>query len=454
MIHFWLFAEGFISLTYQLLFFRLLEPVVGSSSEVNGWIIGAFLGALSLGYKQGGKVLNEPMLKLGRNFIYSMLAASLFMSSLLIHVYFESLLGFGLPRIVILIAYCIFGVAPIAYFMGQSLPLLIQKSAWGNSPSEKGGNALFMSTLGSMAGAIIPTTFFLPAFGATITLAINTIFALLLGVLLVYKKSKILIVFAISFQVLMLVPYAMLSEEALTSTAYSDIALIRDDDELKMYANGLTMSSQDLQGNNESAYIEHFQDEVLNKKIKNENFLILGAGGFMAHTRNEGNNNFTYVDIDGALVDWATKFFNFDKELVDVEIDDARSFLLSQPNKKWKLILVDTFSSRFSMPEHLVTKEFFELAKSKLKDDGYMVVNAAISPLYQTAYSRKLHSTILSVFPFCHITQVTQNNDMANVSYWCFVAPKEQGVYTDDKHNVSRDVWKANTELANKYNAK
>lgn len=452
MLYFWLFFEGFIGLTYQLLIFRQLTPAVGRSDYVTAWVIGFFLGALSIGYKMGGRPVSDPIKKLASNLAFSSILAGFFMATPFIGVFFEVFSDIGIPRTISLIIYCAFVVAPIAYPIGQSLPLLLQQTQWGKAASERGGNALFLSTLGSMAGAIIPVTFLYTTIGASLTLSLTVGLTILITSFVLFKDKKRYIILGILSVFVSLFNYLASANGMFTSTAYSDIYLIKTKDEKLMYANGLVMSSQTHTGQNTASYIRHFQQKLKQENITDQNILVLGAGGFMAHTENEGGNHFTYVDIDKDLVEWASNYFHFDPTSATVKYGDARSFLLSQENKEWPVILMDVFGSRFAMPEHLMTVEFFELASEKLTSDGILAINVVADPQYDTEYSSRLHSTITSVFPVCHIAPATHHPTVANISYWCFnkFAKKEKPeVYRDDKNSISKDVWKAGQRIGN-----
>lgn len=449
MIYFLLFIEGFIGLTYQLFFFRQLTPAVGSSSSVDAWVIGIFLGALSIGYFTGGKTHKDPLNKFGKNLMLTAIVGGIFMSSPFIDMYFQSLVSIGTPRLLALVMYTFFAVCPIAFFMGQALPLIMQRKAVGKTSAEKSGNAFALSTVGSMAGAIIPITFITPVIGATATLAANTFLATVIGLCLIRKSpiGKIITyaVGAILAHAILLTPYWLLPKGQFTSSVYADIYLLESEyrgvKERILYANGSYMSTQDMHGNNNSSYIDAFQDKVVSLGIEEQDILVLGAGGFMAHSKNPGNNRFTYIDIDGALKAWAEKYFGFDPKTAKVVIDDARSYMLSQENNSIPVVFMDVFSARFDSPEHLMTKEFFALIKEKLSPDGVMIFNSIQNSTFNSDMAKRLHLTVQSVFDFCHIKQVTPGVAVANIQYTCFNIKHNEPIYTDDKNTISKDAW-------------
>ncbi|MDE0100970.1 MAG: hypothetical protein OXN89_01185 [Bryobacterales bacterium] len=57
---------------------------------------------------------------------------------------------------------------------------------------------------------------------------------------------------------------------------------------------------------------------------------------------------------------------------------DARAFLRGDAGN-WEAIVVDTYSNSRTLPQHLLTAEFYGLARSRLADGGSLYVNHLIS---------------------------------------------------------------------------
>jgi len=78
---------------------------------------------------------------------------------------------------------------------------------------------------------------------------------------------------------------------------------------------------------------------------------------------------------------------------------DGRRFLYDT-NNKYDFIFSDAYASFFSTPEHLTTQEFFELAKSKLSDNGVFIANVVGSlPQKPVSFVLSEMKTLKSVFP-------------------------------------------------------
>lgn len=437
MLYFLILVEGFVSLSLQMLFIRQLTAEVGASAVTSSWIIGFFLLALSIGYKRGGEKSLSPITTLAKNFIKVGFLGGVAVSSIAIMIYFEISSGFGV--ISSLILYSILVVSPIAYWMGQSLPLLIQESKWGDNNSEISGNALFLSTIGSFLGAVITTNVLLFTIGATYSLVLICFSSLIIGFYFVGNINwKIVSIFASLTALLLNVGGSFLLE--LKSTPYADVYLRESDDgATQLIANHSVMSKLKY-GENDSWYISEFHKYAQQDNPKGEEFLILGAGGFTVHL-SDPNNYYTYVDIDPALKEISEKEFIKKKITANFVTSDARRYLIDT-KKTYDLIFLDAFSSKSSIPSHLVTKEFFLLLRRKLKTGGRLLVNVIINPEYKSLYSQRFHTTLISTFPFCVSSSNTKNKeDLANVIYSCDKKTKILEVYTDDNNKNEFDFW-------------
>ena len=113
------------------------------------------------------------------------------------------------------------------------------------------------------------------------------------------------------------------------------------------------------------------------------------------------------VEIDPAVVKIATNFFQVrinDRHRVIVE--DGRNFL-RRSREKYDLIVLDAYvKHRYGshMPQHLATREFFEIARDRLTPNGVLAYNViTVIQLGNTDATRALARTMLQVF-----TQVYQ----------------------------------------------
>jgi predicted membrane-bound spermidine synthase len=105
---------------------------------------------------------------------------------------------------------------------------------------------------------------------------------------------------------------------------------------------------------------------------------FLGGGGFAMpealvdaypHARVE------VIEIDPVVIDVGRRFFRLDQyPQIHAVTDDARRHL-RMTEQKYDLVVADAFHGIRCIPGHLVTREFFQLVKDRLQDDGVVMVD-------------------------------------------------------------------------------
>lgn len=116
--------------------------------------------------------------------------------------------------------------------------------------------------------------------------------------------------------------------------------------------------------------------------------LIIGlGGGTLSNTIHQlyPNAKIDNVEIDPAVINVAREYFGFfENEKIKTTAQDGRIFVKrSSINKqKYDWIILDAFNGDY-IPEHLLTKQFFEETKNILSDKGIISANTfSISKLY------------------------------------------------------------------------
>ena len=120
-----------------------------------------------------------------------------------------------------------------------------------------------------------------------------------------------------------------------------------------------------------------------------ENVLIIGlGGGTLSNVIHELYPTATIenVEIDPSVIKVARDYFNFiETDKVTSKVQDGRIFIKRAALKKqqYDWIILDAFNGDY-IPEHLLTKEFFEEVKSVLSPNGIVAANTfSSSKLYQ-----------------------------------------------------------------------
>lgn len=184
---------------------------------------------------------------------------------------------------------------------------------------------------------------------------------------------------------------------------YNTVQFLQFDGQRHLILNN-NMSSMYTDEGRKHLYIEFIEQVALtpiwDEKKNPKDVLVIGAGGFTLGFGDHGNH-YDYVDIDKSLKDIA------EKHILQQPLQSNQTFhplpargFLAQTDKKYDVIVLDAFQGAMTIPEHLITREFFAEVKSHLKDDGKMLSNFGVLPNFKSAFSRNLDNTIRSVFPY------------------------------------------------------
>jgi spermidine synthase len=138
--------------------------------------------------------------------------------------------------------------------------------------------------------------------------------------------------------------------------------------------------------------------------------LMLGLGGGSAQRSFEHYYPGVTVDtveIDPSVVQVAHAYFGYEEsERQKIHVEDGRLFL-RRSNSRYDLLILDAYvQGRYgaSIPQHLATKEFFELVRDHLTTNGivaYNVIGTLTS--WRAGIVGALYRTLKSVFPQVYI---------------------------------------------------
>jgi spermidine synthase len=103
------------------------------------------------------------------------------------------------------------------------------------------------------------------------------------------------------------------------------------------------------------------------------------------------------VEINGAVVPMAEQYFDFDSTKLKVIVSDGRQYL-NQTDKRYDAIVLDAFLGD-SSPSHLMTKEAFESIRNHLTPQGVLVINSfGESTDKRKFFATSLDKTLREVF--------------------------------------------------------
>jgi hypothetical protein len=178
--------------------------------------------------------------------------------------------------------------------------------------------------------------------------------------------------------------------------------------------------------------------EFSGPRAKKEVAIIgLGAGSIAAY--GEAGQHFVYYEIDPAVERMARDYFTFladSRAQIDVQLGDARLTLRQAADKQFDMIIVDAFNSD-SIPLHLLTREAFQLYKSKLADNGIMAFHISTEYLDLEPVLGDLASDAGLVCWFTNDDRLTPADEAEgkSVSQWMVMARTQSdfGALTNDR---------------------
>ncbi len=458
-----IFLEGYVVLSSELLAIRLTLPFIGSGTDTVSVIIAAVLMPLAFGYQAGGKF--KPVIIGGKRFgvrdklIFNILVASVFLliglSYPILAVFFSIMTEMGFShRLLMVSLYSVLFIVTPVYLLGQTIPLCSHYFS-KHRLSQATGKILFFSTMGSFMGAVFSTLVLMSLLGVNYTVMLN--FIILTALVLMLSKHKMSEKVIFSFAVLgsaiyINSPMMMDHLHVVENNMYNTIAVYEDDDGARHLVQNNSFSSKYGDDGSKHEYVEFLEDVLIAPIMEArtpKDFLIIGAGAFTFGFR-EAKHNYDYIDIDKSLRTVSEEYILKDKLQENQHFFpvEARAYLAGT-KKQYDAILLDAYLGDKTIPEYLVTREFFQQVRDHLKPGGVVAANFIISPNFSSTFSHKIDNTFRSVFPTVarHVMGERYDvwnedfNKIDNVIYLYKDFPKisTPGIYTDNKNTIFYD---------------
>ncbi len=395
---------------------RLVEPHFGSTIYVWGSIIGVFMGALSLGYYFGGKLADRaPRIEvLG---LILLLAAVLTLIIPPISPYFciwiNQFTDIDVRYRTLIASIVLFALPSIC--MGMVSPFSVKLAAKHVAALGSVTGSLYaVSTLGSIVGTLL-VSFVLVEFVGTSMIIFGVGIVLALVALYcffqaggAYRKTGLVvaIIGAVCGFIGAQTPLTFTHRgETLLETkesAYHYITIIdgpsqippyQDPARLMMFNNliesGILLDKNSGQlppppAETACGYVDLLTLGMVLTQKPPTDMLIIGCGGgvgprIFKERYPDQVKSIDVVDIDPWVFKLAEKWFGYPfsaDQVIKSHVDDGRLFVQQMPpDKKWDYIIMDAYSSGGRIPKHLITEEFFSQIRSRLTDDGVMIIN-------------------------------------------------------------------------------
>ncbi|HCM36384.1 MAG TPA: hypothetical protein DIS53_00405 [Candidatus Wildermuthbacteria bacterium] len=409
------FVTGACVLVIEIVAVRVLSPYYGNTIFSVSSVITVILAALSIGYYAGGRLADRrPSYNLFYGIIVTsgamVLALQLLALTLLPYMGYRLSLVSG-PLVSSMILFFLPGLllGTLSPFAIKLQKLRVPEEGVGTVA----GKVFFWSTCGSIVGSLGAGFILIPRLGVNeiflgtgvILLAVGMIGMVISGA----KKENVLFCMGVSAVLLGSVFSTLAAAKAdvmyETDGLYEKITVYDGKykgRQARFLKQDWSSSSAMFLDSDELAY-EYTKYYQLYKIFtpNPKEALVIGAGAYSvpkALFQELPEIRVDVVEIEPALVEVGKRFFRVpDNPRLANYIEDGRRFL-HDSHTTYDIIFSDVYVS--SIPAHFVTKEFFEIAKSKLAPEGIFLANivgdlASDPPSFVLAEMK----TLRAVFP-------------------------------------------------------
>ena len=319
--------------------------------------------------------------------------------------------------------------------MGASFPLLASLANKDiNQTGTTVGGIYFFNVLGNVVGVLITGFVLLPLFGTISSLAvfISIGFLFLLFTLSKNKKTSLFYKLATFFVVFLILIAFMPNNKDFFSIIYQSkdhseiyveegldglVVTLVSPKKMETYINGAGMGHRPGYGfYNQASTIISYNKNPKNKDPKDILIIGLGMGKLAEIMLSLDGSNVTVVEISNSLIKNLLKI-NETRALINdpklnLIIDDGRRFLY-RTDKKYDIIAMEPLRPQSAYSNNIYSKEFFELVKSHLKENG----------IFQLLIDRNydiMPNTILQVFPYADFYKyraIASNNRLTKYNF-------------------------------------
>jgi spermidine synthase len=437
------FITGAAVLIVEVVALRVLSPFFGNTLYSVSSVLSVILGALAIGYFHAGILAKRHATFL---FFFSIIGAGgaavgvlLFFAKVLLPPLSTTLSVEIGPLIASLILF-----APPSYLLALLSPIGVKLFSQTNASPDAGsaaGRMFFYSTLGSIFGSLLAGFVLVPFIGTTLSLILVSAILLVIGcagILLAKGAARFKKYYLSAVLVLITGSVLFISIRTPAYAAYPGRIVYQTDgtyEELTVVdgsvfgkparillldrstSSGIFLPSGDLA----FPYTEYYQMANL-LPAPPKNALVIGGGTFTIPRMLEDtfkDATITVTEIEPKLLPLAEQYFGLSDMSRIVPITaDGRQYLKST-DEKFDFIFGDAYSSLFSLPWQLTTKEYYALVKSHLSKHGMYVSNmigslSAQGPsiLYSNIHTMETAFPYVSAFAVDDTAKITPQNVM------------------------------------------
>jgi spermidine synthase len=408
------FVVGVSILGAEIAAARLLAPYFGASTIVWANTIGIVLVALSIGYWYGGRLADRNPTRAG---LYRIVLLS---GLLLAAVPFAAspFLGFAVDALDSISAGAFVGsllgvtvlVAVPVLVSGAVAPYALRLAVADVEQSGTVAGRLYaISTVGSLFGTFLSALLLIPLIGTRRTFIVFGLALVLLGVWGLARRALLLAPAALVLALALPVGTvkgetdagSRVIHEADTEYQYARVVQDADGSRRLELNEGQAVHSVIHPG----TYLTNdYWDEMLvlpfaaRARPPREIAILGNAAGTTARAYGHffPATTIDAVEIDGELTDIGRRYFDLRAPHLRTHTADARPYL-RRTSERYDVIVVDAYRQPY-IPFYLATKEFFTLARDRLRPGGVVIINVG-HPERSSRLERVLGATMAAVFP-------------------------------------------------------
>ena len=475
------FLSGAVLLGLELVASRVVAPFFGSSIFVWGALIGVVLTGLSVGYWIGGVLADRfptPLLLLGA---LTLGAAMILLIPVVDGWVLEQVVEWDPgPRWNPLVATVIlFGLPSVV--LATATPIAVRLRGREIASLGKTAGRLFaVSTAGSIFGTFATAFFLIPELGTNQLLGVLATVLFVAAGLVALGEGAVVpgaavaaLVLASAWATVELEPkqggrlsgvaaqnwsprFRELGTREVAApsdgfelvysknTRYHGLTVVDDDDTRYLRFESSFQSGMYLDDpfRTRFDYADYLQLPLAySPNVRKILFVGLGAGSAQKRMwRDFPELEVETVELDPVVRDVAYRYFRYPRNSrLQVTVEDGRRFL-QRNDERWDAIVMDAYFSD-SLPFHLTTIEFLELARSRLKPGGVIASNliGSISGPGSKLF-RSMYKTYRAVFPTVTVHPVKQPGDDDSTLMNIIVVAGEGAA---PEENVLLERWKA-----------
>lgn len=419
------FFSGLTSLAVEMAAERLLARSFGASNLVWASVIGLILIYLTAGYFLGGYWADRSpryrtffqILAWGAFFIGMMPLAARPVLRLASNAFDQLQIGILLGSFV---AVMILFIIPVT-LLGTASPFAIRLAITDARDAGRTSGFIYgISTLGSFIGTFLPVLVLIPTIGTFRTFIAISGLMLVVALACLWRTSGWRITAAYAWMPVVIVALGILGLQGTDRSAqgmiyegesgYNYIQVLQYGDTRILRLNeGQGMHSMynpdliDFHGPWEQVLAAPFFNAAPYDLGKVKRMAIVGLAA--GTTAREASAVYPGIIIDGFEIDpkivaVARQYFDMNESNLNVIVQDGRVGLEKSPYQ-YQIISVDAYRPPY-IPWHMTTREFFEIARDHMTQDGVLVINVGRGPTDRRLVDA-FSSTLASVFPSVHV---------------------------------------------------